>query len=362
MNKSLKGLIAGVSSLVVAITMFVAFFDIVPIKGNQIGVKENWSSGVNKEPLPPGTYLAMPWERIVPYSTSVQVFVMNDKAASEGETATGRDHDSYLVQSKDSQDLHLSLQVQWRIDPAHVVNLHKTVGADHIEERVLRPTLLRIVKDEATTREAIAAYSGSGLVALQQAIEKDLNKTDGELAQRGIIVDSFVIEHIKLDAEYVKEITARQIAIQRELRAVQEEKAAQAEALQAKAVAQSSLNKAVVEAQSQMQVAVLKAEGEAKKITLASQARKDSAELEAAAIIATGKANAESEKLKYAAYAAPGAEVYARIQIAASMAEAFGNIKGYIPENMTIFTMSDSFQKAVENIVGQHGTAAPATK
>ncbi len=365
MNKLHIGLIVGaVVGLIVLICGFM-MFDVVTIKGNQVGVKESWNVGVHSEPLRPKTYFVLPWENVQPYSTAVQVFVMNDRR--DDETGVGRSQDSYLVQSKGSQDMHLSLQVQWRIDPTHVVDIHKTVGPDHIEEKLLRPTLLRVVKDEATIREAIAAYSGAGLVDLQQAIEKDLNAPEGELRAKGVIVDSFVIEHIKLDAEYVKEITARQVAIQKEMRAVQEEKAAQAEALKAKAIAQSDLNKAVVEAERDKQVLVLNAEAEneksilaaeaeAKKTVLAAQAEKDSGELKAASILAIGKANAESEKLKFTAYSAEGADVYARIQIAESLKGAFQNIKGYIPEDMTIFSLGQGFMEAVDNISGSKAT------
>lgn len=345
----------GVGALV-AIMLFIGWFmlfDIVVIGGSQVGVKETWSSGVLPTPLPSRTYFIYPWERMHVYDVGVNVFEMSDRE---------KVNDSYLVQSSDSQDMHLSLQTQWRIDPEHVVNLHKTVGAKGIEERVLRPTLLRVVKNKATTKKAIEAYSGDGLVQLQTEIETELNAPDGDLAARGVIVDSFVIEHIKLDADYVKEIAATQVAIQKERRATQEEKAEQAVALKAKASAQADLNKAVVEAERDKQVAVLKAEADAeksilaaeaekKKTVLAAEAKKESGELEAASILALGKANAESEKLKYSAYETPGAEVYARIQVANALGQAFGNIKGYIPENMTIYTLGDSFTKAVENIV-----------
>jgi len=345
--------------LFLIVFMFLAF-DVVPIHGNQVGVKEHWWYGVQEDPLPPKTYFVWPWERIQPYSTSVQVFVMNDK--SEDGIADGRNHDSYLVQSKDSQDMRLSLQIQWRIDPTQVVNLHKKIGPKAIEELALRPTLLRVVKNKATMMEAIEAYAGSGLVTLQQEIEKELSDPKQELAQRGIVVDSFVIEHIRLDPDYVKEITARQIAIQKEQRSVQEEKAAQAEALKAKAVAQADLNKAVVEAERDKQVAVLKAEAEneqvilaaeadKKKLVLAAEGEKESGELKAQAILAIGKATAESETLKYKAYGTPGAETFAKIQIANSMAKAFGNIKGYLPESMNVYTLGRSFTDAVENLV-----------
>lgn len=347
--------------LLLSIVFLFSAFDIVPIHGNQVGVKEHWWSGVREEPLPPKTYFVWPWERIQPYSTSVQVFVMNDRGDQE-EEGVGRKQDSYLVQSKDSQDMHLSLQIQWRIDPAHVVNLHKKVGPKAIEELALRPTLLRVVKNKATMVEAITAYAGSGLVTLQQEIEAELSDPNQDLAQRGIIVDSFVIEHIRLDPEYVQQITARQIAIQKEQRAVQEEKAAQAEALKVKAEAQADLNKMVVEAERDKQVAVLKAEAENEKVilvaeadkqktVLAAEAEKESGVLKAQAILAIGTATAEAETMKYKAYGTPGAETFARIQIAESMAKAFGNIKGYLPENMSVYTLGSNFMEAVENMV-----------
>lgn len=357
MNKFVA-LTVAVALIFIAIVLF-SMFDIVVVKGNEVGVKETWSKGVLNDPLPPKTYFTLPWEKIFVYPTSVQVFVMNDKQDDAGE---GRKQDSYLVQSKDNQDMHLSLQVQWRIDPAHVIELHKQVGSHGIEEKVLRPTMLRTVKDEATTREAIEAYSGVGLVQLQQDIEKSLSDPQGELRQRGIVVDSFVIEHIKLDNEFVAEIQARQVAMQRELRSIQETKAAEAEALKAKAIAQADLNKAVVEAQRDKEVAVLQAEAEnektilaaeaeKQKVVLAAEAEKESGELKAAAILAIGKATAEAEKLKFAAYSADGAETYARIEIAKSMGQSFSNIKGYLPENMSIYTLGTSFMNAVENIV-----------
>jgi regulator of protease activity HflC (stomatin/prohibitin superfamily) len=351
-----KLIVAGVV-FVMSVAVFMFVFDTVTINGHSIGVKESWGGGVQENPLTPRTYFVMPWERVYVYPAGVQVFEMSDKEKVD---------DSYLVQSSDSQDMHLSLQTQWHIDPLHVINLHKTVGAKGIEERVLRPTLLTVVKNKATIKKALDAYSGAGLVSLQKEIEDELNDEDGDLRRRGIIVDNFVIEHIKLDSEYVKEITARQVAIQREMRAVQEEKAAQADALKAKAVAQSDLNKAVVEAERDKQVAVLKAEAlnetavlaaeaEKQKTVLAAEAEKESGELKAAAILAIGEAKAKAATLEYTAYGSPGAETYAKIQIAESMSKAFGNIKGYLPENMNVYTLGNSFTDAIENLVKPKG-------
>src|SRR5690606_22242251 len=126
---------------------------------------------------------------------------------------------------------------------------------------------------------------------------------------------------------------------------------------------QADLNKAVVEAERDKQVAVLAAEAEnekvilqaeadKQKVVLAAEAKKESGELEAAAILAIGTAEAESAKLQYTAYSAPGAETYAKIEVAKAMQGAFSNIKGYLPDDMQVFTLSDSFTKAIENVMG----------
>jgi uncharacterized membrane protein YqiK len=172
-----------------------------------------------------------------------------------------------------------------------------------------------------------------------------------------------VIEHIKLDPEYVKEITARQVAVMKELRAAQEQKAAEAMALKARAEARADYEKQVVEAERDAKVRVLaaeaaqeqevlKAKGEAQKTVLAANAEKEAGEAKAAAILAVGRATAESEKMKFGAFSAPGAELYTKIQVAESMAKAFSGIQGYIPENMSVYTLGNGFQQALENIMG----------
>ncbi len=363
-DKLLRQLIIAAVLLVTAIVTLFAAVDVVHVAGNQVGVRETWGDGVDPNSLPSRTYVCWPGESIYTYSTAVSVFTMSDRD----------DSGSYLVQSKDSQDMHLSFQVQWTIDPEHVVALHKNVGPGGIEGRIIRPAVKRIVKDAATTRQAIEAYSGDGLVQLQTDIQNALRDAKGELALRGIRVENFVFEHIRLDPKYVEEITRRQIAIQRELRARQEEKAAHAEAAKAKAVAQAGFETAVVDAKRDKEVQILKAQanqeqeilraegarqqavlaaqGDREKAILAAQGEKEAGDLQAQAILALGKANAESERLKFSAFAAQGADQYARIEIAKALGASLSGIKGYLPQDMQVFTLGSNFMQAVENVAG----------
>jgi len=365
----------------VAVLALAGSFTMEGVKGNEVGVLETFSGGVNPTPLAPKTYWRFrPTESIYHYDVSNQVFVMNDVTAHKGEKGKGRDSDAYLVQSSDQQDMHINLNVRWRIDAAKVVQLHKTYHAhmnadndDILEERLIRPAIMFIVKNHATRMKAMEAYSGDGLVKLQSDIEHELASTEGTLREQGVIVDNFVIEKITLDPKYTEEIKARQIAQQKKLRADEETKAAEADALKAKAVAQADLNKAVVEAQRDKEVAILKAEqlaaaqvtaakaakeqtvlnaeANAKQVTIAADAEKSAAEARASAIKALGEANAAAKKLEFSSYSAPGAEIYAQIQIAQSMGNSLSGIQGYLPQGMNVSLLSDNFMSAIRSVM-----------
>lgn len=386
---SMKQIVTLVITGVVIVTLIVAslfIVDITTVEGNQLGVKETWEGGVEPDSLQPKTYVLFPGftQKIFKYDMSSQVFVMNDAAMSTyGE---GRNRDSYLVQSSEGQDMRISLNVRWRRDPAFVVEQHKTVR-DNVEEKILRPEIMRVVKDRATTRTALEAYAGEGLVKLQSDISSALMSSEADLRKRGVIVENFVIEHIGLDPAYVEQIKARQVAVQERLRAIEETRAAEARAERAKAEAQAAYEKALVDAKRDKEVGVLEAEktaeqqilsatAAAKQVELAAEADKNrnvlaatgeqqAALLRAQAIEALGKAEAEATRLKLGAYSAEGSEAFVRIEVAKSMSEAFKNIDGYLPQDMTINLLGDSFLNAVQAVVGGKAAspmAAPARK
>jgi membrane protein involved in colicin uptake len=206
------------------------------------------------------------------------------------------------------------------------------------------------------------------------------------LRKRGVIVENFVIEHIGLDPAYVEQIKARQVAVQERLRAIEETRAAEAKADRAKAEAQAAFEKAVVDAKRDKEVGILMAQKQAeqqvldataaaKRVELAAEADKnrnvlaaqgeqEAALLRAQAIEALGKAEAEATKLKLGAYSAEGSEAFVRIEVAKAMSDAFKNISGYLPQDMTVNLLSDSFLRAVESVMGGKGSpalpAAPA--
>lgn len=336
---------------VFCVMLFTCGVTLTKIEGHELGIRENWWSGVIQEPVTPGIHWFFPGfaNTVTKYDMSSQIFVMNDIVGDQ-EYGEGRDNDAYKVQSAEGQDMTISLNCRWRPDPKHLVTLHTEVR-EKFDEKVLRNTLLRVVKDKATMRKAIDAYSGAGLVALQKEIEEEISNPEGEMRAKGIITENFVIEKIDLDPAYTAEIKGRQVAVQKELRAKQEQQAALAEADKAQAEAQADLKKQVVGAERDKQIGVLKAQQEAEMRVLAAKAEQEASELKASAIIALGEAESTAKKLLLQAYTGDGAENFVRVEVAKAMSQAFGNFDGYLPNNMNFTILGTDFLNSVESVM-----------
>lgn len=381
-NKSPVSLIVVAIILLIGLVATLVSVEFVTIKGNELGVKETWGGGVSDEILQPKTHIISRWTTdIIKYDASSQVFVMNDKGNDEA--GNGRAKDAYLVQSSEGQDMKISLNLRWRLDPSKLVSIHKTVRQD-VEEKIIRPVVMRVVKDEATKKRAIDAYSGEGLVQLQNSIQTALaGAGEGkELSERGVIVENFVIEHIELDPKYIEEIKGKQIATQKALRAAEEQKAADAEALVAKAKAQAEYNtklvaqqllatnmviqaqadneRVVIAAKAAAEQATVAAKAEQTKLTLEAEGKKAAMIAEAEGTLALGKSKAASQELMLKAYDVKGADAWVKVQVAESAAKAFSGIRGYLPEKMTINTFADNFVKAVDVSTGNAVVAIPS--
>jgi regulator of protease activity HflC (stomatin/prohibitin superfamily) len=394
MNNPFKLIISAIV-LIVALVLTLTSFKVVTIEGSQLGIKETWSHGVEADIMQPKTYFLFPgWSQTVyKYDASSQVYVMNDKPMAQEKMSAGREKDAYLVQSSEGQDMKISMNLRWRIDPAKLVSIHKTVRGDisnpgHIEEKILRPVVMRVVKDEATRMKAIEAYSGEGLVKLQSSIQNALAGSDAvegkELRERGVIVENFVIEHIGLDPQYMEQISKKTTAIQSQQRAIEEQKAAEADALVAKSKAQADLNTQVVAGERDAKLVVIKAKAAAEQVTVAAEAAaqqvtiaakaaatqvevaaeasKKQAELqgegkklgmtaEAEGILAVGKAEAAAKQLLLQSYMTAGTNAYVTVEVAKALSSGYQNIQGYLPNNFNPTILSDNFMGAIRAVV-----------
>lgn len=391
---SLVGLIAIVALIGVLVSAMFCV-RVYTVEGNAIGVIEDWN-GVRPDPAGPGTYFFMfnpssGNKSIYTYATSGNVFVMNDKDDAQEPFAHGRRFDALTVNSLDNQQVKFHISVTWRIDPAHVVALHKNYR-NNIEERLIRPEVTNAIGIRATLQNAIDLYSGPKLNTLREVVTAELRDPQGKLAQSGVVVDRVVIDKPILSSAYEAIIEQRQLNIATESQQKELEKANVATANAAKAAALKQQYEQVVAAETSKQTAILQQqatseqaiiqaaanakntvvtqEAEAQRITIAAKAEKDrnvliaSGEKEAAmnraqAIQSLGEAEANALKLKLGAYAAQGSDGYVRIQVAQSLATAFSNVKGYLPANVNYSTVGRDFDGAVNALVGN---GQPATK
>lgn len=379
-NQNNRGLTVAGLLVIVALVGLVALMlfgvNFRTVEGNEIGVKETWAEGVIDTPLTPKTYVLFPAfnQKVYTYPTSGQVFVMNDKDDKAEPFAQGRHSDALLVTSLDNQKVSFHVTVTWRIDPKHVVNLHKNYR-DNIEERLIRPEIVNAVAVRATLQTAIDLYSGPKLNALREAVTNELRSADGKLATSGVVVDRFVIEKPKLNPEYEKVIEARQLAIAQESQAREQKKTNEAIAEAAKAAAlkqqfeevvkaDTAAKKAVIETKAEAdnnvtrqqavaQVLVINAKAEAEKQVALSEAAKQAEINRAVGIEAIGKAEAEAKKLGLSAFAVPGAESFVKVEVAKNLGIAFQNVKGYLPANVNYSTVGADFSKAVNVLVGE---------
>lgn len=365
-NFPIKWAILAVATVILLIAGTI-MIEISTVRGNQIGIKETWTGGVEDYLYPPKTYFLFPGysQRIYNYDMTPHVFTL----------------DGFEASSSDNQTVKLRVAAQWHYDHEKIIEIHKQYHThvdidgweDIIEDKIIRRNVIGAITSAVTARTAIDGYSGPGFGSMQAEINKAVTDPQGEIRQQGIIIENVVIESRTLDADYIGEINKRQVAQQRKLRADEETKAAEAEALRAKAEAGADYEKRVVEAKRDAQVEIEASKAAAQKrnneadaaayqVTTAANAERSASEARAAAIKALGAAEAEAQRLRLSAYAVPGADQFVQIEVSKSMAEAFKNINGYLPEKMTINLLSDNFMSAVRSVVGGHGIVAPTVR
>ena len=151
---------------------------------------------------------------------------------------------------------------------------------------------------------------------------------------------------------------------------MEEQKAAEAAALVAKATAQSDLNRAVVEAERDKQVRILKAKADNESAIIAANAEQQKRVLEAEGkrdadiaiakgVLAMGEAEATAIKLRLQAYAVPGSDTYARVEVAKQVAIAFQNVHGYLPNVNSINLLGSNFEELVTKLASPKPVPTP---
>lgn len=319
------------------------------VEGNERTVVQDWNNGVLAEVLGPGTHVFIPKKTtLYTYNVGAAKFIMGNQEFYGEEKV---DYPPFTITTGGSgseQPATFSVTLNYHLDPSKLHVLHSTTQSDYEDLRI-KPALTRIISDLSTVMTVLDFYSGTGRVNLQKSIESAI-LSHPALSEVGIVVDTFVIDDIELDELYVAEITGRQLATQKTLRAIEETKAAVQVANRVEAEAGAEKLKKIVEANTKKEQRILAAKAKAEEVTLAAQAKAKEVKLAAEAdryskeedakgLLAQGLAEAKVAKEKRdSKYAGVSGSRQAQVEIERARVEMFKNmnIKGIVTEKTVL--------------------------
>jgi len=326
------------------ILSFVLIFTLVgyeTIEGTERAVVQDWNDGVLDILITPGTSFYMPLTTTYyKYKIGTEKFIMGNEELYNGKGADYVDYPPFTITTGGSgkeQPATFSVTLQYHLTPNKLVALHNKAQNSY-EDQIIKPALTRIISDLATTQTVLNFYSGVGRVALQKNIELAITNHPS-MSEAGIIVETFVIDQIKLDVAYVAEITGRQLATQKTLRAIEEAKAAEQVAERVKAEAKAEKFKKIVQAEAAKEVKIKQAEANKAQALLKADADRYRKEQDARGLLAQGLAQAKVDNArKTSRYSGQSGARQAAVEINQARVELLKNfsVTGIIPEKAAL--------------------------
>lgn len=225
------GAAAAVVAFVVLAGGLTLYSTYTQIPSHHEGVVSN-ISGVVKSAIGPGTHTVAPTDSVDVVNTGVQSYTFNDLPAV----------------SKESQNVWITVQVNYHLDSAKIIELYRTVGANWFDTFV-PGAVQQAVKEETTKYQTIELAPNR--VAMGAAIELSLKKT---LSPHSIYVDAVFLINVRYSDSFEQAIEQKQVASQ--------------EAQRATLKAQEKVN----QAQGDKQSAILAAQGKAASTLLQAEA------------------------------------------------------------------------------------------
>jgi regulator of protease activity HflC (stomatin/prohibitin superfamily) len=204
----------------------VAFESFTVISAGHIGVQVTLGE-VNQQTLSEGAHFVNPLSRV----KEVEVRLVTGKLenASAG--------------TKDLQQIHTDIVMNYRIDGAQAAHIYKEFGFD-LQDRVLLPALSESLK--AVT----AHYTSEELITKRDMVSTQVKEeVAGKLSKYGVAVGDISLVNFGFSAEYQKAIEAKVIATQSKLKAEQDLQRIEVEAKQEVAKAEGRAKAIQIETQ-----------------------------------------------------------------------------------------------------------------
>ncbi|MEO6954305.1 MAG: SPFH domain-containing protein [Polyangia bacterium] len=178
----------------------------VGIRTSLLGIFDK--RGAQQTYSPGGTYVVMPvfnaWTTL---PLSQQNLLMNANP-KDGDRPVP---DDVTFKTKDGNNVHIDVNLMWRIDPSHAGEIISNLGDDisEIEERIVRPLSRAVIRDVFNEITSEEYYQ----VAVKNRVaEKARNECATALAPHGILVDMLQVQQHRFDEEYQAAINAQKQA------------------------------------------------------------------------------------------------------------------------------------------------------
>lgn len=319
----------------------------VEVEGNEVAVIETMN-GPQRKTLGPGLHLLTGLRNEdFKYPINDQTFIMGPVGRRgkdiNNKQAINRlvDEEELVVKSSDGQKVWISLTLRYALDRSQIITTCKigdglcgihVEARDTYESTWIRPEVVRITKDLATEYTAKQIYAKKR-PELNKRIEEQLSKNK-DLGGKGILVKTFVLDQVRLDKLYEKEIADTVLQDQRRIRASKEGLAAKEEAKTAKAKAQSEVERRRAKANASKIERISAAEAKRFENDQAVEAARFSQEQDAIGLLAQGQAEAKVAKLKKNAnYDGVAGERHMQVELAKYRSES---AKGLFPKAVNI--------------------------
>jgi regulator of protease activity HflC (stomatin/prohibitin superfamily) len=254
--------LGGGATLVIVIALVAAVLStvaagIVFVQPTQRGVVITavGAGGIRNTALEPGLHWVIPFaEQVRLYDVSRRTFTMSS-TGDEGGTAVD---EPIQARTRDGQFVTIDASVIYSIDPAQIIELHKT-WQDRFQEGLVRPAARGVIRSVASQ------YGVEEIVSLrrEEMTERITEQLRTQLGNNKLILQEFVLRNITFSEEYANAVEQKQIAEQQAQQAAFVVEQRRQEAEQARQVAQGQADARVIAAKGDAEARLIQAEAEA---------------------------------------------------------------------------------------------------
>ncbi len=276
----------------------------VGVRTNLFGIFEK--KGEQQVYPPGGVYFVLPvvnaWN-VLPVSQ--QNLFMNENP-NEGDRPVP---DDVTFKTKDGNNVHIDVNVMWRVDPrkAGFIVSHVGQSTEEIKERVVRSVARSVIRDVFNEITSEEYYQVAVKNRMADKAKEQLAK---ELEPYGLIVDMLQVQQHRFDPEYQAAINAQKQA-EADVQMLEEQQKNMG------VQKQSELEGKRAEWNKRTEDAL----GEAGQIRNEADGYYQTKSNEAKAIVAAARAEAEATKKEAEAFAKMGGDAYVKMQFAKQIAQ-----------------------------------------